>query len=305
VSRERIGRFALTVILTGLPLLYYVLLGRADLSWRLAREASHHSFPLWSILLVILPLLVPAALAYRRRPRSFLAAATMTWPFAALAVFIVSASGAAATPLHAFQGITIPLAVLAVQGVQGLDWRRVRYHRAIAAVAVAAFTIPATVYELNTARQLASPTVDNANFITSDEHHAIEYLAADHVSGGVLTRSYLGATIPGKTGRRTLIGDCLWSQPGCYRRGRLSQYLFDGRMAPGEARRFVRQSGARFVLADCTARADLARILRPMVLSVRRFGCASVLELSVPGHPTGPLAKSGGHAAALRAPRRQ
>ncbi len=305
LSRLRMTQFALTLLLTGLPLLYYVLLGRSDLSWRLAREASHHSFPLWSIALVILPLLVPAALAYRRRPRGFLAAATMTWPLAALLVFIVSATGAAATPLHAFQGITIPLAVLAVQGVQSLDWRRVRYHRVIAAVAIAAFTIPATVYELDNARRLAAPTVDNANFITSDEHQAIDYLADSRTPGGVLTRSYLGSTIPGKTGRRTLVGDCLWSEPNCYRRGRLSQYLFDGKLAPGESRRFVRQSGARFVLADCTARADLGRILRPMVISVRRFGCASVLELDSPGHPTGPLAKSGGHAAALRAPRRQ
>ena len=39
-------------------------------------------------------------------------------------MFLVSATGLSATPLHAFQGITLPLAVLAVQGVQRVGWRR-------------------------------------------------------------------------------------------------------------------------------------------------------------------------------------
>jgi hypothetical protein len=304
-GRRRLTLPCLTLALTGLPLLYYVALGRTDLSWQLAREASKHTFPLWSILLVILPLLIPAALAYRGRPRSFIAAATQTWPFGAVGVFLVSASGVAATPLHAFQGITIPLGVLAVQGVQRLRWHELRYRSVLAVAAVALFTIPATAYELDNARRLAKPTVDNANFITSDERAALDYLADNREPGGVLTRSYLGAAIPGKTGRRTLVGDCLWSEPNCYRRSRLSQALFDGALSPSAARSFVRQSGARFVLADCTAKANLLQILRPTVASVHRFGCASVLELDLPGPATGPLAKSGSHAAALRAPRRQ
>ena len=45
--RRRLPLFALTVGLAALPLVYYVLLGRTDLSWRLAREASRHSFALW------------------------------------------------------------------------------------------------------------------------------------------------------------------------------------------------------------------------------------------------------------------
>jgi hypothetical protein len=43
-----------------------------------------------------------------------------------------------------------------------------------------------------------------------------------------------------------------------------------------QARAFVRSTGARYVLSDCDYRADLARPLRPMLASVRRFGCASV-----------------------------
>ncbi len=293
-----------TVVLTGLPLIYYFLLGHSDLSWELARGASRHSFPLWSITLAIAPLLLPALLAYRERPKTFLAAATRFWPVGAYAVFLFSATGASATPLHAFQGITVPLAVLAVQGVQSFGWRRLRYQGAIALVAVALFTIPATADELRIAHQLASPTPDNANFITHDERAALDYLEDNPTPGGVLTRSYLGAAVPGKTGRRTLVGDCLWSQPHCFARVHVAQSLFDGTLAPRAARAFVRRTGARFVLADCNTSADLRRTLAPMLVAVRRFGCASVYELTPPGGATGPLAQSRGHAA-LRAQRRQ
>ena len=175
-----------TIVLTGLPLLYYFLLGKSDLSWELARVASRHSFPLWSITLAILPLLLPAVLAYRHRPTTFLAAATRAWPVAAYAVFLFSASGASATPLHAFQGITVPLAILAVEGVQSVSWRRLRYRTALALAAVALFTIPATADELRIAHQLASPTPDNANFITRDERAALDYLEDNPTPGGVL-----------------------------------------------------------------------------------------------------------------------
>jgi hypothetical protein len=302
-TRRQLGLAATTLIMTGLPLLYYVVLGRTDISWRLARDASRHSFALWSIALAVAPLLLPALLAYRERPANFLAAATRAWPIAALVVFVVSATGLSATPLHAFQGITIPLAVLAVQGVQRVGWRRLPYVRWVTALVVAALTIPTTLYELNTARQLAAPTPDNANFIEKDERAALDFLSDDPDPGGVLTRSYLGAAVPGKTGRRTLVGDCLWSQPHCYKRVDKAQALFDGTLRPSAARRFVRRTGARFVLADCTASADLSHILRPMLVSVLSFGCATVYEIGSPSRPRGPLAQSRGHAP-VRAPRR-
>jgi hypothetical protein len=234
-----------------------------------------------------------------------LAAATRAWPIAALIVFVVSASGASATPLHAVQGLTLPLAVLAVQGVERLNWRALPYHRALIGMALALVTIPATGYELYNAQQLASPTRNNANFITRDERAAIDYLASDPDRGGVVTRAYLGAAIPGRTGRRTLVGDCLWSQPNCAERGRITQALFMGGLAPPLARRFISRTRARFVLADCASRANLSRILRPLLVDVRRFGCATVLELRSSGQPVEPLAESTLDAAALRAQRRQ
>jgi hypothetical protein len=288
---------AVTVALSALPLLYYVALGRADISWRLARIASRHGFSLWSILLALVPLLIGAAFAVRRRQPNFLAVATRTWPLAALLIFLVSASGFSATPLHAFQGITLPLSVLAVEGVQRVGWRRLPHVGWVTAIVVFLITVPATAFELNQARKLAAPTAGNANFIERDERSALDYLADIRTPGGVLTRSYLGAAVPEKTGRRTLVGDCLWSEPNCFGRVNQAQALFDGSLTGAAARRFVRETGATFVLADCTTTADLGRTLRPMLDSVHRFGCATVYELDTPSPPQGPLAEFRGHAA--------
>ena len=127
---------------TAIPLLYYAILGKADLSWKLAQVASKHAFSFWSITIAIVPLLVPAAVAYTRRPTTFLAAATRTWPVAAFAIFVLSGTSLGATPLHSFQGITIPLAVLAVEGFQIIGWDRVQRPVLAGAVLVALFTIP-------------------------------------------------------------------------------------------------------------------------------------------------------------------
>ncbi len=297
ITRQRVKLLVLTIGLTAAPLLYYVLLGRTDQSWALARDASKHAFSFWSIALAIAPLALPSIAAYFRRPKNFLEAATRSWPIAALIVFILSATAVGATPLHAFQGITIPLSVLAVEGLLMIGWRRLPGRVVIGAAAVAAFTIPATVQELKFARQLAAPTPENPNFITKDEHHALNYLAKTPDRGGVLTRSYLGALIPAKTGRRTFVGDCLWSQPGCYDRVGIAQQLFAGTLPTGQARTFVQQSGARFVLADCETTADLGHVLAPFNPTIHRFGCASVYELNAPSSPDGPLAESAPNAA--------
>ncbi len=276
---RRLVQPAVTVAVTAVPLVYYALLGRFDLSWRLARVASKHSFPLWSIALELLPLLVAALPAYRHAPRSFLAAATRAWPIAALALFVLSLTGLGATPLHAFQGITIPLSVLAVAGLRHAGFGRLSHRRLAGWVAVAAFTIPATVDQLTSARQLVAPRAGTPNFITADERRALQYLAIDREPGGVISRSYLGALVPAATGRHTFVGDCIWSQPDCPARLVAVRRLFSGSLSRTAARRFVRDSGARFLLADCRQTTSLTKLLGPLVLSRRRFGCAGVYQV--------------------------
>ncbi len=86
-----------------------------------------------------------------------------------------------------------------------------------------------------------------------------------------------------------LVGDCLWSEPYCHRRGQATEALFGGRLSPAVARRFVRRTGARFILADCHTRTNLYRTLRPLIVDVRRFGCATVFETNLPGDASGKI----------------
>jgi hypothetical protein len=278
-GREHVRLTAATLVGTGVPLLYYAILGKADIDWKLAQLASKHAFPFWSIALAVVPLLLPAVLAYRTRPTTFLSAATRAWPLAAFGIFLLSGTSLGATPLHAFQGITLPLAVLAVEGLQLVGWHRLRRPVLAGAVLVALFTIPTTVDELSVAHGLAAPTQGNANFIQRDERSALNYLAHSKQPGSVMTQPYLGATVPGRTGRHTYVGNCLWAEPNCYGKSATSQALFNGGLTPAEARRFVRSSGARFVLADCTTRVDMRKLLGPLIRSAHSFGCAAVYEV--------------------------
>jgi hypothetical protein len=306
VSLRRLRLPVLTLLLTGLPLIYYVVLGHVDISWGLARQASKHSFSFWSIAIGIAPLALVAALGYRGRPRNFLELMSRLWPFAAVVIYFMSATALSATPLHAFDGVTIPLAVLAVAGVQRTGLNRIPRARLVGVVVVAAAVIPANAYALVIAHQFVSPTPGNANFITHDERDALSYLAKDPDPGGVLTQFYLGEVVPARTGRHTFVGDCLWSEPRCMPRSVQADALFDGSLSPAAARAFVRESGARFLLFSCSAHQPLLvqRELRPVTQSIKHFGCATVYELDPPAAAEGPLAELPPHAA-VRASRRK
>jgi hypothetical protein len=281
------------IAVTAAPLVYYLLLGRIDESWSLAREASKHAFSFWTLALALAPLLIASAPAFARRPRSFLETITRVWPLAAVVIFGLSATELSATPLHAFEGITLPLSVLAVEGVQRVGFGRLPHRKLIGCLAVAAFTIPTTYWELHNAESLVSPQQGNANFVTGGERDALRYLASDSEPGGVLTRFYLGSVVPAETGRRTFVGDCLWSEPRCSWRAQLAQHLLDGTIPAARARRLINGVGARFVLVDCTAPPGVARTLAPISSSVHRFGCAAVYHLSSPGPPDSALAEAG------------
>lgn len=406
VRRPRLAPIALVVLGTAVPLAYYMLLGSLDHSWTLARENSKHSFSFGTVALALAPLALPAALGYRGRAESFTEVATRIWPLAALGIFILSATELSATPLHSFEGITVPLAVLAVNGVRrgmptapsfrraalrrpvrrliGADlalrelaaiprsgllgegiraeapgytadpglaapaiarngagagapaasvprngkhpplsaartrrwlapsgsgrWLRpagTRRRRVLVLLAVLAATVPATAYELAGSAKLVAPAGGNANFVNADEQRALQYLERDPQPGGVLARFYLGAIVPAETGRRTFVGNCLWSEPQCSEHSKLAQALLMATMAPQAERAIVELIGARFVLADCQTSPSLYRILAPITVAFHRFGCASVYEVGAPRLGSdGPLTESAGHAA-VRPPRRQ
>jgi hypothetical protein len=301
---RRLALPALTLTLTALPLLYYLLLGHLDLSWKLARVQSKHAFPWSAIAIGIAPLAIPALWGYRGRSESMLELLLRVWGPVAILIYVFSATGLSATPLHAFDGITVPLAVLAVKGVTRTSLRRLPRARLVAAGVIALGVIPANAYALATAHNFVDPAGGNSNFITHDEHAALHYLAKDPDPGGVLTQFYLGEAVPGATGRHTFVGNCLWSEPNCMPRSAAADALFRGQDTGAQARAVVSESGARFLLASCATHANLQRALGELIVSTSRFGCATVYELAPPAEPEGPLAELPTHAA-VRAPRRQ
>jgi hypothetical protein len=267
----RIVHMAPTVVLTALGLAYYLLLGRFDMFWASGQAASKHAYPLWPVLLELAPLLLPALLAYRKLPRTFLDGATKVWPIAALALFEVSTTRFAATPIHAF---------LAVQSIRRLGFRRLPYAAAWGSLLVAAFTIPPIVYQLKLAHRMVRPQVGNANFIKRDERRALRYLASDPRPGGVIARIYLGQLVPAETGRHTYLGSCLWStHPACTDRSLTVWKLFSGQMKPTAVQHLITSQHVRFVLTDCLQTARPEKLFPQLIVAVHRFGCASVYQV--------------------------
>ncbi len=289
---RRLGLCLTTVGATALPLAYYAALDHFDPVWHLGRAATDHGWGLEGVLLSLLPLALLAALSYLHRPRSFLEGATMVWPFATLVIYLVSTAGLGATPLHAFAGVTIPLAVLAVGGTArtvGKRLERIRgpgtlsLARVAAVLLVGAFTIPASVQMLSGTYHYMGPYKNDGNFIRPDEQRALAFLARDPQPGDVLAPFYLGMVIPEETGRHTYIGDYLWSVPNYPARFTYTFQLFKWPWAAPAARAFVLSTGARFVLADCHGHAGgLTNKLRPIVAAIHNFGCSTVYEVKRP-----------------------
>jgi hypothetical protein len=285
---RRLALPLLTIALTIAPLVYYLALGHLDINWDMARQSSKHTFSFFSIGIAAAPLAVFAALGYRGRPADFLELALRMWAPAALVIYVLSATALSATPLHAFNGITIPLSLLAVKGIRRSGLARIPRGRLLAGAAVLLGTVPANVYAMAYAPSFTAPQTNNGNYIRADERRAIRYLAEDRQPGGVLTQFYLGELVPGYTGRQVFVGDCLWTEPSCIPRSEAADRFFEGGLSPAAARGFARQSGARFLLASCTSHVDLRRWLGAMIIDTRRFGCAEVWELDAPAKPAGP-----------------
>lgn len=266
---------------TLLPLGYYLVLAHSDPSWQLGQQASGGRFPLSTLTLALAPMAVPALLAYRSRPATFLAAATRVWPPAAVVVFLFAEHRFRGSPMHAFLGISVPLAVLAVEGVATFHWRPFRFRPALAALAALTLAVPVEISETTSALQLVRRS-QQGNLITASEWRALGYLAHDPQPGGVLTAWHLGELVPGETGRHTYLGNLYWSQPNPHQRAILTWDLLNGAMRPPQARTFVRSTHAQFLLADCRSAHDLGHELAAIIKSERRFGCTNVYELRSP-----------------------
>lgn len=260
------------------PAVYYAVLERTDAAWELAGQVNAAgsqatwSWPWWAIALTLAPLALPAALAYRTPAASWQDVAVRAWPLAALLVYLAPLG---TFPYHAFQGMSIPLAVLAVQGV-----RTVWPHPSPALVvgALVLMIVPGTVHRfevaVNSIRAAGDPY-----FVFAGEQAALDWLEADPRPGGVLAPAYGGHMLPYKTGREVYVGALSWT-PDWEARVVETRALFEGDMPPAEAQALARRSGARFAFVDCRpGLRDLRPVLGPVIERTRRFGCATVYDL--------------------------
>jgi hypothetical protein len=263
------------------PAVYYWLLSHYDAAWKLAGESNaagaqpEWSWPWWTIALTLLPLALPAALAYRLPARTWQDVALRLWPFAAAAVYLQPAG---TFPYHSLQGIALPLSVLAVQGVVALRERRgfsLRPAWVVAALAV--MTLPGFAHKLSVAADNVHMGAD-PYFIFPDEQKALRALENDPRAGGVLAPLYSGFLVPYTTGRETYVGALSWSPDWRSRRTK-ADALFEGRLVGAPALEFVRSTRARFLYADCRKLADLTALLGPELERVDRYGCATVYVL--------------------------
>jgi hypothetical protein len=257
---------------TALPLVYYWVLARTDPAWELASGAN--AFPRWPWYVTVLglaPLGLPALLAYRRPAPDFGTVALRAWPLAALAVFYQPAG---TFPFHAFQGVGVPLAVLAVQGARPL-----RLPAAAIALALIVLIVPGTAYRVDQLRAAVNAG-RQPFFLTAGERDGLRWLERQPGGGGVLAPVYSGLLIPAYTGRATWVGAGSWT-PDLRRREQATEDLFGGRLAAGAAATLVRRSGARFVFSDCHGRADIRATLASVTYAPRRFGCATAWRVRV------------------------
>lgn len=260
----------LPAIGAALPLAYYYWLSHNDAAWRLA---SHYEviarLPAPVLLAGLGPLALIAAAGVRRPGEDLIERALLLWVAACFVTYF--ANDAFAT--HALQGLSLPWAVLAVRG-----WRRLRLPAVLGAVAVVLVTVPGLAYD---ARKMVRTAAGHEvqYYLPRADARALDWVRTRAPRGGVLAPTPFAATVPAQTGRAVWVGHGYWSR-AYPRRARKVDRLFSGRIPAAASRRFVSFTRARILVSDCRHHADLRRKLRPLVRSVRRFGCARVYVLA-------------------------
>jgi hypothetical protein len=272
-TRERPSA-AIPIILGAfmLPAVYYWTLTKLDPVWRdYGHRLTADTRPWTALLLTLLPLILPAALAYWRRGQNWQEQAVRLWPLAALLVYVLPIG---TYPTDALSGIALPLGILAVRGIQGV-WSRL--NPVLVTAAIVLLIVPGWAGNLRLVWRKAR-SGEHGYFIAPSERRALRALESDPRPGGVLSPVSTGAFIPFTTGREVYVGHDAWS-PDFDERSRLAHALFAGRLSAEEARTLVRATRARFLFADCRHRYDLGPALRPLLANVTQYGCATVYEL--------------------------
>jgi hypothetical protein len=263
---------AIPAVAAALPLLYYEALARGDPAWKLASANEMVArLPLLVLLAGFGPLALIAAAGVRGPGEVVIERALLLWIAASFITYVIVDAFAS----HAFQGLSLPFAVLAVRG-----WRRLSLPATLGAVAIAVVSIPGLAWDAQKLLQSAHSATPQY-YLTASDARALDWVTGHAPAGGVLAPTPFAIVIPSQTGRAVWVGHPYWSSH-YFARARAASALFADRMRPSLARAFVSASGASLLISDCAHRADLARTLQPMLAAVHRFGCATVYVIRRP-----------------------
>lgn len=277
--RRRYLKLAVPVTATLAPLIYGVALSRWDPSWHSFQAKSiAGTAPWWALLASFGPLVAIAVLGVRRS-REERELMLVGWVLACTAVYFVVPQ----FPPHALSGVTLPLGILAVRG-----WQRARLPRRVLVpvgiAAILAFSLPAAIRQAQGVRDQFAGNAGGALSLqmlrlTNHQAAAFAYLAHAPRPGAVLAPWLLSMSVPGLTGRQVYAGHPQW-QPAAHVTADGAFYDPALRDPNGALRRAIlKQSKARFVIADCGAPAALGAAVAPVARAIRRFGCVTLYEV--------------------------
>jgi hypothetical protein len=256
-------------IATLLPVAYYFALSRVSAPWEIAaRQNDVGAFHLGAVAIVVVPFAIAAAFGVRR-PLDRQSVGLLAWPVAAIVGYYITP----AVGYHLFEGITLPLVVLAARA----DWARVeRWRLPAIAVGVVLCVVGTTAYVGETI-DVYRRDRDPYDVTSGDDRAALDWLDSYQRPGGVLTTAGLGASVPAFTGRATWVGHPSWT-PGFQTRADEAQRFVQAQLTQAEVERILREARPAFVLAGCGSSPALAALL-PASTTPHHFGCATVYEL--------------------------
>ena len=256
---------------TALPVLYYMLLSHLDAGWATSEQNSVSAavIPGLVTLTCVVPLALAGLLAARRTARDPCTRVLLLWLLATLFTITISPSG----QYRALDGVAIPVALLVVRAwpARPLGGRR----RLLAVAAVAATLVPFAVFAVEAFGHLRSPEVTAYTELAPSDVRAARVAAARAGAAPVLAPAQLGTAIPALTDAVSWVGHPIWT-PDYTERKDEAMLLFGGAMTPGQARRFVRSTGARALVEPCGSTGNLQVALAPLGFRVITVGCARV-----------------------------
>jgi hypothetical protein len=234
------------------------------------------NWPLWAVVATLAPLGIPALMALRARNNDWQGLAVRFWPLAIGIVFFLPLG---TFPFHSVQGLSVPLAVLAVQGLTANRPSWVPAPKAWWVVpAVVLMIVPGTIHK-------AWNSYDSINreafpwSVSEGEAQALSFLEHDARPGGVMTDDYSGLLVPPFAGREAYIGPFSWTPDYLKKLVRVT-WLFQGVSPAKASQAYVDETGVRFIFQACkpgnVAPRSLVPQIGPRIESVHRFGCSVV-----------------------------